>query len=377
MMGRNNCTCLWKRTEDKEVRAINFDYFWSKVAYDECSRREPPKFFSNQIRHMYLPKSFIISTHDNDHSFILTIGIVPINKFEVCVRLELENSGKYIEMDASEIRKVFHLLNEIIQPDIHFPITFAQPVENDALDVYIKLFDFNIYKLCVKQNDMFITIEDVFELMKYEKVIMFMLKSYEKKSILYGNTVFKLLNLCSQKLYAIRKTQNYFNSNSGEQFILSSNNTDLCKYIDLKEILNELLYSPCDCVSTSFIIETIFHFQNLISSWIGAYYESQLLSEATRIETFRNKWPHKFIDVNTLAREGFYYVGPLDRVQCIFCKIVLEKWEPKDIVTDEHKRYSPFCSSLLNKNKIQLPLVSEIEKTLHEGNNKSNQCNAM
>ncbi|XP_052076614.1 baculoviral IAP repeat-containing protein 7-A-like isoform X1 [Mytilus californianus] len=67
--------------------------------------------------------------------------------------------------------------------------------------------------------------------------------------------------------------------------------------------------------------------------------------ERYRLETFRT-WPQSAnADKNQLAANGFYYIGDDndDRVQCDFCKIILKKWEPGDVVQEEHRKHGPLC----------------------------------
>ncbi|CAC5389728.1 BIRC7_8 [Mytilus coruscus] len=67
--------------------------------------------------------------------------------------------------------------------------------------------------------------------------------------------------------------------------------------------------------------------------------------ERYRLETFRT-WPQSAnADKNQLAANGFYYIGDGndDRVQCDFCKIILKKWEPGDVVQEEHRKHGPLC----------------------------------
>lgn len=376
-MGGNHCMCLWNRSENKEQRLINFTYFWSKVCYDECGHQDPRKDLSQQICKMYLSKMLIMSTEENN--YIFTIGIVPTKRFEVMVRLELENSGDYIEMDTSEVRQLFLLLHQIFHANLKHPSILATPTTTfpfpgNQIKIDVKLLHHNTYKLCVGNKKIFITADGLLKLIENENCIKLLIKGYEVKAKLCGNTVFKLVNLCCQHLQNLQPKK-YFASNGSnkneiaEVIVLQQNNRDMARKINLSEILDELMSSPCDCVSTTFCIETKVHFRELISFWIGAYYETRLLSEAVRIDTFRKKWPHKFIETRTLAKSGFFYVGPFDRVQCVFCKTVLEKWRPTDTVASEHKRYAPFCSiSLRAANNIPLEEVmwSREGKEIHK-----------
>ena len=62
-----------------------------------------------------------------------------------------------------------------------------------------------------------------------------------------------------------------------------------------------------------------------------------------RLQTFKD-WP-KYMTPRpeTLAKVGFFYKGPSDRVTCFLCNITLLNWEPKDDPWTEHRRHSPNC----------------------------------
>lgn len=363
-MGGNSCMCLWSRSSNKDQRLINFKYFWAKVSYDICGHLEPRKDLSQQIREMYLSKSLILKTKEHeDNTYIFTIGIVPTKKFEVLIRLELKDSGEYIELSVPEVRYLFVLLRQMFHANLMHP----SETETAAITkIDVKLFYRNLYKLCAGDKKMLITMDGLFELMENENCIKILMKTYEVKATLCGNTVFKLLNICCQHLQNPIKPKKYFTcADDGEEnfpIILSHNNRNLAKKINLSEILDELMCSPCDCISTTFVIETKLHFQNLLSVWIGAYYETRFLSETTRMDTFKNKWPHQFIETRALAKDGFFYVGPFDRVQCVYCKLILNKWESNDSVVGEHKRFSPYCHTSLDRAANNLPMTQPKEK---------------
>ena len=87
-------------------------------------------------------------------------------------------------------------------------------------------------------------------------------------------------------------------------------------------------------------------------------YQSQLLIQArektcqfpeyitykSRLDSLK-EWP-KYMNPSPekLARAGFFYKGPSDRVTCFKCGVTLLNWEPTDVATKEHQRHSPNCS---------------------------------
>jgi Inhibitor of Apoptosis domain len=44
-----------------------------------------------------------------------------------------------------------------------------------------------------------------------------------------------------------------------------------------------------------------------------------------------------------LAKDGFYYLGPHDKVRCVFCNLEVYKWEIMDQVHEEHMKFNSKC----------------------------------
>lgn len=68
--------------------------------------------------------------------------------------------------------------------------------------------------------------------------------------------------------------------------------------------------------------------------------------ESNRRKTF-NDWSGNFpIKPEDLIRDGFYYMGMSDKVQCAYCGGVLSGFEHGDKVHEEHARHFPKCPHL-------------------------------
>ncbi|XP_019289219.2 baculoviral IAP repeat-containing protein 3-like [Panthera pardus] len=65
-------------------------------------------------------------------------------------------------------------------------------------------------------------------------------------------------------------------------------------------------------------------------------------AEEARLHSFQG-WPLTFPLPEQLARAGFYYLGPGDKVACFACGGRLSNWEPDDDALSEHLRHFPFC----------------------------------
>ncbi|TKC40003.1 hypothetical protein EI555_001659, partial [Monodon monoceros] len=74
-------------------------------------------------------------------------------------------------------------------------------------------------------------------------------------------------------------------------------------------------------------------------------YRCAMNTEKARLLTFQ-MWPLTFLSPTDLAKAGFYYIGPGDRVACFACGGKLSNWEPKDDAMSEHLRHFPNCPFL-------------------------------
>ncbi|XP_067675407.1 baculoviral IAP repeat-containing protein 7-like isoform X2 [Haliotis asinina] len=85
----------------------------------------------------------------------------------------------------------------------------------------------------------------------------------------------------------------------------------------------------------------------------------QLKSEETRLQTFEH-WPlASAIKPEQLAKTGFYYIGPSDRVKCVFCNGILKSWLPNDDPATEHRFHFPHCPFLQGKDVGNVPMATE------------------
>ncbi|EMP37968.1 Putative inhibitor of apoptosis [Chelonia mydas] len=86
------------------------------------------------------------------------------------------------------------------------------------------------------------------------------------------------------------------------------------------------------------------------------YYNPAMSTEDARLCTFQT-WPLTFLSPADVAKAGFYYTGPGDKVACFTCGGQLSNWEPKDNAMSEHRRYFPNCPFVENKTRDQ-PIFS-------------------
>lgn len=72
--------------------------------------------------------------------------------------------------------------------------------------------------------------------------------------------------------------------------------------------------------------------------------------ELRRLDTFV-AWPiGNIVNPQLLARDGFYYLGTADRVQCAFCNDVLCDWVEGDYPNVEHDKHFTDCQFIRGQN---------------------------
>lgn len=104
---------------------------------------------------------------------------------------------------------------------------------------------------------------------------------------------------------------------------------------------------------------TLFKRQQLIERY------SNLLNYSERLETFDGFWFQELEQSPAaLAENGFYYVGPGDKVKCAFCKLTLSDWEKTDHIGARHKMWSSNCPAKFYKSSgyHQIQYVGPLEK---------------
>lgn len=91
-----------------------------------------------------------------------------------------------------------------------------------------------------------------------------------------------------------------------------------------------------------------------------------LCYEQNRAETFTANWPHAYISPHILAKIGFYYIGPHDKVKCYFCKTEICSWEMGENEIKTHSIWSPNCPLLNKKDTLNVPIqpTKELQELL-------------
>ncbi|KAM7411724.1 hypothetical protein PAMA_021621 [Pampus argenteus] len=84
--------------------------------------------------------------------------------------------------------------------------------------------------------------------------------------------------------------------------------------------------------------------------------EPQMRREGERLRTFQS-WPADApVTSEDLAKAGFFFLGPGDKVQCFCCGGILRCWVHGDSPAAEHRRHFPTCSFILGRAVGNIPL---------------------
>ncbi|XP_048839616.1 baculoviral IAP repeat-containing protein 7 isoform X3 [Brienomyrus brachyistius] len=95
------------------------------------------------------------------------------------------------------------------------------------------------------------------------------------------------------------------------------------------------------------------------SSAMVTLVEPRMRSLEERIGTFRD-WPSDApVTAIELAKAGFYFIGPGDKVRCFYCGGVLRYWVRGDTPLGEHKKHFPTCGFTLGRNVGEIQNFSE------------------
>nr|XP_014342410.1 PREDICTED: baculoviral IAP repeat-containing protein 7 [Latimeria chalumnae] len=79
--------------------------------------------------------------------------------------------------------------------------------------------------------------------------------------------------------------------------------------------------------------------------------------EDNRLKTFQS-WPRDSpVSAAELAKAGFFFLGPSDRVQCFCCRGILTEWVLGDRPLQEHRKHFPNCEFVLGREAGNVPMV--------------------
>ena len=86
----------------------------------------------------------------------------------------------------------------------------------------------------------------------------------------------------------------------------------------------------------------------------------RLRSEKVRLSTFHDWPPTAHAQPAELVREGFFFTGLNDRVQCAFCRGFLRNWVSGDKPAEEHQKHFPEC--LFVRGQTDVNICSSVER---------------
>lgn len=84
--------------------------------------------------------------------------------------------------------------------------------------------------------------------------------------------------------------------------------------------------------------------------------EPQMRREEQRLRSFQNWRADAPVTSGELAKAGFFFLGPGDKVQCFCCGGILRCWVRGDSPAAEHRRHFPTCSFILGQTVGNIPL---------------------
>lgn len=349
-----HCTCQWteyifnnnnKRNNYKKNKnniVFNKDYFWENIN----------RFTDDKINSLnfYNKHSFTLG---NEKQTIVSMGINPKENFSFRCEIICETSGKSVVCNLDGLQKIFLFLHELFLVNVCHPKTVYNStihnVDNYKSKKVFKITRYyqKVYKIRVGSTSIIIDEKNLKELLELESFIHQIIDQLQTEKIQLEKNFFNLLFMYCQQHKEM---------------------SEMLEYHNFRNFLNEMITSPCGCVPKRFITETAIYF----CTWINlvclpTYFKILMFDEEKRLDSFKDNWPHSYLDVRTLAKTGLYWIGPCDRVKCAFCAKEIEKWEAHDNPIKDHYKFAPYCP-LLNR----LPTENNELKTSNSLN--LNEC---
>lgn len=318
--------CKWECCAESVNTKINRDHFWNlmhKMKGANYTFKPSNVFIFEKIIHL----------NDNHRHRLRTnfsIGLNPENEFIVSARLQTRRSGDAILiMDREQLNHFMEFLN-----DHEKDILLEWPEGNLDSKYNLSLHQIRgrILEICIHGRSIFIDDDSLKSLCRNRLHIQRVISSLDQQSKKNEILFFKLLSH-----YCYAKTVTEAN--------------DLTETGFIRYFFEELINFHCECLDKTFIMEITFHFEQWFAACVKYFISTLMLNESARLHTFLSgEWPHSgdYININHLAKSGFYYLGSSDKVQCAFCNLILHRWEADDNAVLEHCKYKPTCPFLRN-----------------------------
>lgn len=312
---------MWKCCGHDDIpKKMNFIYFWEKMKSADINENIPFKLINEKT--LYLEDGF---------DSILTIGINPQAQFAIGARLEIRSTNNILYLKEDTLLRLLECINERFNESAVFPDVLTKPDSESDGSISIKLTSFyeQFYKITIGEDRIKMKQITLISLLKKRTFIRLSTQYLELKRKKYEITFFRLLNhFCSPKTV--------------EEAI------QLSKLIYTHNFFEEIYNFHCDCIEKPFILEIAFNFMDWFINCIPIFIDTIMLDEKKRHRSFSNGWPHEklYMNINHLAKTGFYYTGVNDCVKCVFCGIDIHSWESSDNIIHEHYKFSPHCKFL-------------------------------
>lgn len=78
--------------------------------------------------------------------------------------------------------------------------------------------------------------------------------------------------------------------------------------------------------------------------------------EKCRLESFWF-WPVPYVNVQTLAKNGFYFVKEDAKVMCQFCNLLIGDWPADKTIEQIHQSNAPYCPYIKGEQTDNVPLL--------------------
>lgn len=239
----------------------------------------------------------------------LTIGIDPENEFDVAGRLEIKKSGSILMLKHKHLKSLLEFLNDYESQILQtLTVSYATGVKYNLHIQQVQArkleFSMNGMTICIDED----SLKTMCRMRSYIQSIISSIEMIGKKC---ETSFFDLMNhIC----YGIAVTET----------------CDLIETEYTQQFFNQLINFHCTCLDVSFLIEIAKRFEKWFIRCVPHFIDTIMLCESSRLQTFTSRgWPYErsYIDIEKLARNGFYYIGLSDNTQCAFCNLSLHRWD--------------------------------------------------
>lgn len=314
----NNRKVTWK---NYTCSFYNFNtiHFWSYLKQMKQTN------FTFKPWYQFIFEKPIYLNDDTSARSVLYIGLNPENKFKIYARLERQSINDCLMLTLNELQNLLTFVRE--EKENIFAENCAESSNiGDRFVIYGKQSQGAEIHSYDDGRRILINIGSLKRLIRTRSFIDRFIHSLQNEVLRCQKLFILLLN----------------------NFCLGKTINEACESVwtDSKwNFFESIVNLKCVCSDENFTSEIALKCESWFAVCVPWFQKTMMLAEIERMASFKINWPHfaHYVSVEEMTRCGLYFTGIDDNVKCVFCNIMLNKWQRGARPIIVHYKYNPKC----------------------------------